>query len=228
MDDIVLKLEHIRKVFPSPSGDELEILKDIDLEIRRGEAVSIVGQSGSGKSTLLSIAALLLSRDEGNVLYNGRNISNLKEKEIASIRSESMGFVFQSSLLLEDFSALENVAMPLMIQRMNKRSAFNKAAEYLSLMGLVNRSSHRPYELSGGERQRVAIARALVTAPAIIFADEPTGALDEASAANVEALLLNAIKDKNLSMLLVTHNLSFARKCDRCLTLRSGVLLSDE
>lgn len=228
MDDIVLKLEHIRKVFPSPSGDELEILKDIDLEIRRGEAVSIVGQSGSGKSTLLSIAALLLSRDEGNVFYNGRNISNLKEKEIASIRSESMGFVFQSSLLLEDFSALENVAMPLMIQRMDKRSAFNKAAEYLSLMGLVNRSSHRPYELSGGERQRVAIARALVTAPAIIFADEPTGALDEASAANVEALLLNAIKDKNLSMLLVTHNLSFARKCDRCLTLRSGVLLSDE
>lgn len=228
MDDIVLKLEHIRKVFPSPSGDELEILKDIDLEIRRGEAVSIVGQSGSGKSTLLSIAALLLSPDEGNVLYNGRNISNLKEKEIASIRSESMGFVFQSSLLLEDFSALENVAMPLMIQRMDKRSAFNKAAEYLSLMGLVNRSSHRPYELSGGERQRVAIARALVTAPAIIFADEPTGALDEASAANVEALLMNAIKDKNLSMLLVTHNLSFARKCDRCLTLRSGVLLSDE
>ena len=228
MDDIVLKLEHIRKVFPSPSGDELEILKDIDLEIRRGEAVSIVGQSGSGKSTLLSIAALLLSRDEGNVLYNGSNISNLKEKEIASIRSESMGFVFQSSLLLEDFSALENVAMPLMIQRMDKRSAFNKAAEYLSLMGLVNRSSHRPYELSGGERQRVAIARALVTAPAIIFADEPTGALDEASAANVEALLMNAIKDKNLSMLLVTHNLSFARKCDRCLTLRSGVLLSDE
>ena len=228
MDDIVLKLEHIRKVFPSPSGDELEILKDIDLEIRRGEAVSIVGQSGSGKSTLLSIAALLLSRDEGNVLYNGSNISNLKEKEIASIRSESMGFVFQSSLLLEDFSALENVAMPLMIQRMDKRSAFNKAAEYLSLMGLENRSSHRPYELSGGERQRVAIARALVTAPAIIFADEPTGALDEAGAANVEALLLNAIKDKNLSMLLVTHNLSFARKCDRCLTLRSGVLLSDE
>ena len=228
MDDIVLKLEHIRKVFPSPSGDELEILKDIDLEIRRGEAVSIVGQSGSGKSTLLSIAALLLSRDEGNVLYNGSNISNLKEKEIASIRSESMGFVFQSSLLLEDFSALENVAMPLMIQRMDKRSAFNKAAEYLSLMGLVNRSSHRPYELSGGERQRVAIARALVTAPAIILADEPTGALDEASAANVEALLMNAIKDKNLSMLLVTHNLSFARKCDRCLTLRSGVLLSDE
>ncbi len=228
MDDVVLNLEHIRKVFPSPSGDALEILKDINLEVRRGEAVSIVGQSGSGKSTLLSIAALLLSHDGGNVLYNDRDIANLNEKEIAGIRSKSMGFVFQSSLLLEDFSALENVAMPLMIQRHDKKSAFKKAMEYLSLMGLENRASHRPKELSGGERQRVAIARALVTAPDIIFADEPTGALDESSASNVESLLLNAIKDKNLSMLLVTHNLSFAKKCDRCLILKSGVLLSDE
>lgn len=228
MDDIVLKLEHIRKVFPSPSGDDLEILKDIDLEIRKGEAVSIVGQSGSGKSTLLSIAALLLSHDSGNVLYNGKDITDLNEKKIASIRSRSMGFVFQSSLLLEDFSALENVAMPLMIQKMDKKSALNKASEYLSLMGLEDRASHRPKALSGGERQRVAIARALVTSPDIIFADEPTGALDEASASNVEALLLTAIKDKNLSMLLVTHNVSFAKRCDRCLTLKSGVLLSDE
>ena len=224
MAETILTLKDIRKTFPSPDGERLEILKAINLEIKRGESVAIVGQSGSGKSTLLGISALLLSPDSGEILYDGENALDVRGKELSLLRSKKMGFIFQSSLLLEDFSALENVAMPLMIQGYDKKESFKRAEEYLSLMDLSSRSSHRPALLSGGERQRVAIARALAPNPSMIFADEPTGALDEESAKNVEALLLSAIKEKNLSLLLVTHNLSFARKCDRCLTLKSGVL----
>lgn len=224
MAETILTLKDIRKTFPSPDGERLEILKAINLEIKRGESVAIVGQSGSGKSTLLGISALLLSPDSGEILYDGENALDVRDKELSLLRSKKMGFIFQSSLLLEDFSALENVAMPLMIQGYDKKESFKRAEEYLSLMDLSSRSSHRPALLSGGERQRVAIARALAPNPSMIFADEPTGALDEESAKNVEALLLSAIKEKNLSLLLVTHNLSFARKCDRCLTLKSGVL----
>ncbi len=224
MAETILTLKDIRKTFPSPDGERLEILKAINLEIKRGESVAIVGQSGSGKSTLLGISALLLSPDSGEILYEGENALDVRGKELSLLRSKKMGFIFQSSLLLEDFSALENVAMPLMIQGYDKKESFKRAEEYLSLMCLSSRSSHRPALLSGGERQRVAIARALAPNPSMIFADEPTGALDEESAKNVETLLLSAIKEKNLSLLLVTHNLSFARKCDRCLTLKSGVL----
>lgn len=224
MAETILTLKDIRKTFPSPDGERLEILKAINLEIKRGESVAIVGQSGSGKSTLLGISALLLSPDSGEILYDGENALDVRGKELSLLRSKKMGFIFQSSLLLEDFSALENVAMPLMIQGYDKKESFKRAEEYLSLMDLSSRSSHRPALLSGGERQRVAIARALAPNPSMIFADEPTGALDEESAKNVETLLLSAIKEKNLSLLLVTHNLSFARKCDRCLTLKSGVL----
>ena len=220
----LLELRDIVKSFPSPSGGRIGILSGVSLSIAEGEVVSVVGKSGSGKSTLLSIAALLSSPDSGAVFYSGRSTEGMDEKEVSRLRSRAMGFVFQSSRLLPDFSALENVAMPLMIQGRRRRDAFREAADFLSLVGLSERRDHRPAELSGGERQRAAIARALAGDPSVIFADEPTGSLDERSAAAAEDILLEAVRRTGHCMLLVTHNRSFAERADRMLELREGVL----
>lgn len=225
MSDDLLRLEDIRKSFPSPDGKgEVRILEGVDLSLKKGEVISIVGQSGSGKSTLLSVAALLTDINEGKIFYSGKDVASLSEKEIALLRSKTMGFVFQSSLLLEDFSALENIAMPLMIQGMKKKDAMDKANEFLALVGLEDRSGHRPKALSGGERQRIAIARALSTSPDIIFADEPTGSLDEKNAEVVENMLLDSVRMKSSGLILVTHNVEFASKADRIYTLKGGKL----
>lgn len=225
MSDDLLRLEDIRKSFPSPDGKgEVRILEGVDLSLKKGEVISIVGQSGSGKSTLLSVAALLTDINEGKIFYSGKDVASLSEKEIALLRSKTMGFVFQSSLLLEDFSALENIAMPLMIQGMKKKDAMDKANEFLALVGLEDRSGHRPKALSGGERQRIAIARALSTSPDIIFADEPTGSLDEKNAEVVENMLLDSVRMKGSGLILVTHNTEFAAKADRIYTLKGGKL----
>ncbi len=224
MADSVLRLENVSKAYSSPDGSTVEILKDIDLSIEMGSSVSIVGQSGCGKSTLLACAALLLSSDGGRIIYNGDDVRYLDDRALSELRRNSMGFVFQSSLLLEDFTALENVAMPLLIKGIKKRDAYRRAEEYLALMKIDDRASYKPVLLSGGERQRTAIARAIVSEPSIIFADEPTGALDEESASLVESLLLSAVKEKGLSMMLVTHNNQFAMKCDHSYLLKSGVL----
>ncbi len=224
MADSVLRLENVSKAYSSPDGSTVEILKDIDLSIEMGSSVSIVGQSGCGKSTLLACAALLLSSDGGRIIYNGEDVRYLDDRALSELRRNSMGFVFQSSLLLEDFTALENVAMPLLIKGIKKRDAYRRAEEYLALMKIDDRASYKPVLLSGGERQRTAIARAIVSEPSIIFADEPTGALDEESASLVESLLLSAVKEKGLSMMLVTHNNQFAMKCDHSYLLKSGVL----
>lgn len=222
----LLRLQDVSKGFPSPDGKGvLRILESIDLTLHQGEVISIVGQSGSGKSTLLSVAALLTKRDGGTIWYSSRDVDSLNKDEISELRSKKMGFVFQSSLLLEDFSALENVAMPLMIQGLKTREAFRRAEEYLELVDLIDRKKHRPKALSGGERQRVAIARALSSDPDIVFADEPTGSLDEANAAMVENLLLKAVRDSGKGMLLVTHNNEFASRADRKLTLKGGCLV---
>ncbi len=220
----MLQLQGITKSFPSPSGGRLSILAGIDLDVSPGEVVSIVGRSGCGKSTLLSIAALLASPDTGRVIYEGRDSTGMGERELAKLRSQAMGFVFQSSELLADFSALENTAMPLLIQGMKRREAFASARDCLSLAGLTDRMDHRPAELSGGERQRVAIARAIAGNPLIIFADEPTGSLDEKSAAVIEEMLLDTVRHTGHSMLLVTHNSAFAARADRMLELREGML----
>ena len=219
----LLKLEGIVKSFPSPMGGAIEILQGVNLTLEKGEVVAIVGRSGSGKSTLLSIAALLSSPDSGRIFYNEKDVTALKEKEISVLRSH-IGFVFQSSQLLSDFSALENTAMPLMIQGEKKERAFSEAREFLKLVGLEERETHRSAELSGGEKQRVAIARALAGNPHVVFADEPTGSLDEKNAELVEELLLSAVRSTSHSMLLVTHNMSFARKADRVFELREGRL----
>lgn len=221
MSDEILRLEHIEKSYKMAKG-ELKILEDISLTLSSGEIVAIVGQSGSGKSTLLSIAALLLSKDGGKIYYKGEDCDLMGTHQIEALRSKAMGFVFQSSLLLQDFSALENVAMPLLIQGENKKSAYEKAMQYLDMVELSDRASHRPGMLSGGERQRIAIARSLSSDPYVIYADEPTGALDEASADNVANILLNSVKKEGKGMILVTHNLALASLCDRVLSLKGG------
>ena len=220
----VLRLENVRKSFPSPAGGSLEILSGVDLAVREGEIVAIEGRSGSGKSTLLYVAALLSPYDSGKVELLGRNASDTGRDEQLAMRRTSIGFVFQSSLLLSDFTALENAAMPLLIQGRSRSEAYDKALSMLSLLGLSERKDHRPDRLSGGERQRVAIARALAISPRIIFADEPTGSLDEKSADIVEDMLLDAARNTGAALVYVTHNSSFASRADRTLLLSEGRL----
>lgn len=222
----LLKLENVKKSYSS-GGKEglLHVLEDINLTVSSGEVVSITGKSGCGKSTLLSVAALLLEKDGGSIYYDGILTDSLTKKDLPGLRNQKMGFVFQNSLLLEDFNALENVAMPLLVRGMKKQEAYEKAKEYLEKVEMTDRATHRPKEMSGGERQRVAIARALSAEPSIIFADEPTGSLDEATSAIIENLLLDAVRREGRGMVLVTHNNAFASKADRMLTLKQGVLI---
>lgn len=221
----LLRLDDIWKSYSTPSGGEITILKGVDLTLSEGEIVSIVGKSGSGKSTLLSIAALLMPPDRGEISYSGRSASALSEREVQKMRGKAMGFVFQSSILLEDFSALENVAMPLLIQKEERKKAFMEAERLLGLVGLDDRRDYRPRMLSGGERQRVAIARALVSSPLVIFADEPTGSLDEESAKDIESLMFSAVRKERRCLVVVTHDGEFASHADRMLTLSEGRLV---
>ncbi len=220
----VLRLENVHKSFPSPAGGSLEILSGVDLAVREGEIVAIEGRSGSGKSTLLYIAALLAPYDSGEVELLGRSASEVGRDERLEMRRTSIGFVFQSSLLLSDFTALENAAMPLLIQGKGRPEAYDRAFSMLSMLGLSERKDHRPDSLSGGEKQRVAIARALAISPKVIFADEPTGSLDEKSADIVEDMLLDAARNTGAALVYVTHNSAFATRADRTLLLSEGRL----
>ncbi len=224
MKDEVLRLEAVYKSYDVPGG-KLHILNGTDLSVGKGEIISIRGRSGSGKSTLLSVAALLLSADSGRVLYSGKDTAALSGKEIEELRLRKMGFVFQSATLLDDFSAEENAAMPLLIAGERKKDAIRRADELLEALSVSDRKDHRPAELSGGERQRVAIARALALSPDIIFADEPTGSLDEKTALDVESLMLESVRLSGSSLVYVTHNSDFAMKADRALVLKEGVLI---
>lgn len=222
----LLRLEHVSKSFPLPSGEgRLDILCDISFALSEGEAIAIVGKSGSGKSTLLSVAALLQSKDGGSIIYGGRDCSGLSAREVTALRSSSMGFIFQDSMLLEDFTALENAAIPLMIKGWKRRDAFKEAEAMLESLSLGDRAGHRPRELSGGEKQRVAIARALISSPSIVFADEPTGALDEKTELEIESIILDRARSAGRGLLLVTHNPDFASKADRRLVLADGRLI---
>lgn len=224
MKDEVLRLEAVYKSYDVPGG-KLHILNGTDLSVGKGEIISIRGRSGSGKSTLLSVAALLLSADSGRILYSGKDTAALSGKEIEELRLRKMGFVFQSATLLDDFSAEENAAMPLLIAGERKKDAIRRADELLEALSVSDRKDHRPAELSGGERQRVAIARALALSPDIIFADEPTGSLDEKTALDVESLMLESVRLSGSSLVYVTHNSDFAMKADRALVLKEGVLI---
>ena len=224
MENELLKMENVSKSYLEDGGGDLLILRDINLTLKKGEVVAITGKSGCGKSTLLSVAALLSRRDNGKIYYSGLDVDQIPPKDLSALRNRKMGFVFQSSMLLEDFSALENVAMPLLIRGVGRKEAYSKAKEYLALVDIFDRMDHRPSRLSGGEEQRVAIARALIGQAEVVFADEPTGNLDEKNARIIEELLISTVKKAGRGLLLVTHNPLFASKADRTCVLSEGVL----
>ncbi|ADY13171.1 ABC transporter ATP-binding protein [Sphaerochaeta globosa] len=212
----VLTLQQVSKSFPATlrGGQPIQILEQVDLCLCQSTSIAITGRSGSGKSTLLQISAGLLSCDGGHVLFEGRQLSDLDDAKLSMLRCKRMGFIFQSSLLLDDFNALENVQIPAMIAGYSEKEAQKRALKLLQTVGLEDRLYHTSDQLSGGERQRVAIARALVNEPAVIFADEPTGSLDERNAQLVEDLLLDLVSKRKLSLMLITHNNAFASRCD--------------
>lgn len=218
----ILEIKDLSKSFPLPSKKNLEILSDLNFSIERGISASIVGKSGCGKSTLLQIAASILKPTSGSIKIDDKEISKMNEKELCNLRSTKMGFIFQNSLLLDDFNAIENIEMPLLISGVDKKKANKRALELIELVGLSDRKNHRIDQLSGGEKQRIAIARSLSNSPSIIFADEPTGSLDEKNALFIEDLLLSLVKLEKTTLILVTHNNNFADKCDKKYILTFG------
>ena len=216
-----LRLEAIDKTFHQ-GGKAIEVLHGVSLEVRPGELVALVGPSGSGKSTLLHIAGLLERPDAGEVVIGGQAASALDDNARTGLRRNTIGFVYQYHHLLPEFSALENVILPQMIAGLSKAEARVRAGELLGLVGLSERVEHRPARLSGGEQQRVAIARGLANAPAILFADEPTGNLDPHTAESVFDLLVEMVRGAGLAALIGTHNLELAARMDRTLRLEDG------
>jgi len=208
------------------SYEDLQVLKGIDVNIDKGEIVSIVGKSGAGKSTLLHIIGTLDQPDEGSIVIKGIDVTQLNKKDLAKFRNETIGFVFQFHHLLNEFTALENVCIPAYINNQSKAEATRKGKELLDFLGLADRMEHKPQELSGGEQQRVAVARALINNPAVIFADEPTGNLDQDSSNDLHTLIKNLQKEMGQTFLIVTHNEELANLSDRTLTMRDGLIIN--
>ncbi len=220
----VLSVHEVSKEVSSPEGT-LTILSDVSFDISSGESVAIVGPSGAGKSTLLALLAGLDLPTRGYVELNGANLSELDEDGRAKVRADSVGFVFQSFHLVPSLNALENVMLPLELA--GGDDARKTSNEIIDKVGLSDRWSHYPAQLSGGEKQRVAIARAFATEPAVLFADEPTGNLDSRTGANIMELMFDLNRSSSTTLVLVTHDLSLAERCDRVLSLDSGKLVSD-
>jgi len=223
MTEAVLRASDIHKSFRQ-GPVTLQVLCGVELSIAPGERAAIVGASGSGKTTLLQILGGLDRPSSGHVLVAGQDIHALSEEARGALRNRALGFVYQFHHLLPEFSALENVAMPLLVRRMDVAAARARARELLQRVGLGERLSHRPHQLSGGERQRAAVARALVTEPRIVLADEPTGNLDGNNAEQVFALMLELNRERGTSLVVVTHDRALAARMDRVLTLERGVL----
>ncbi|MDB3869890.1 ABC transporter ATP-binding protein [Candidatus Thioglobus sp.] len=218
----MITVNQLLKTYKLPSGDDLPVLRNVNFTIKTGQSVAIIGTSGSGKTTLLSLLAGVDNVTSGNIVIDKEEITCMSENQLTKFRSQKLGFIFQSFYLLPHLNVLENVALPLDI--VAKDDANDKARELLKLVGLSSRQDALPNKLSGGEKQRVAIARALINEPKVIFADEPTGNLDVETGQIITNLLFDLVQSKNLTLLLVTHDLALANRCDRELKLTNGQL----
>ncbi len=223
----MIKIKNLTKTFIK-DGSKIEVLKGLNLEVARGESLAILGVSGAGKSTFLHILGTLDKPTSGTMLFNDVDVFNWSEKELAEFRNKKIGFVFQFHHLLPEFSSLENVMMPALINKMSRYKAREMAEIVLNEMGLDDRMAHKPGELSGGEQQRVAVARALIMEPEIILADEPTGNLDTETGKKVEDILINLNRTKNITLVAVTHNRLLADRMSRIIGLRDGKLYNSE
>ena len=224
MNNIIMKLEDIDK-FYMETGNKLHILKKLNLEVKRGEFVSILGKSGSGKSTLLNIMGLLDKIDGGKIWIDNKEVSSLNEMEKNNIKNHFLGFVFQFHYLMSEFTALENVMIPVLLNNFKNKAEIEKEAkELLEIVGLAERMKHKPNQLSGGEKQRVAIARAMINKPKLILADEPTGNLDEDTGELIFSLFRKINKEHNQSIVVVTHARDLSQVTDRQIFLKKGVL----
>lgn len=210
------------------SFGNLKVLKGIDFNAEKSEVVSIMGASGAGKSTLLQILGTLSTPDKGTLLIDGTDVTTLSRKEISTFRNRKIGFVFQFHHLLPEFTSLENVMIPALINGASESDAKKRAAELLDTLGLAERATHKPSELSGGEQQRVAIARALMNKPAVLFADEPSGNLDSVTKAELHQLFFSLRDELGQTIVIVTHDPDLAKMCDRSLFMRDGVFINDQ
>ena len=218
----MIKAKNICKSF-----GQLQVLKGVDIEVADGEFVSIIGASGAGKTTLLQIIGTLDTPDDGSLEVDGTNVLRLRGNALAGFRNRHVGFVFQFHQLLPEFTALENVQIPALIARRNKKEAEAEAKEILCRLGLENRLDHKPAALSGGEKQRVAVARALINKPRLILADEPSGSLDSRNKEEMHKLLLSLKQELGLTVLVVTHDQSLAAVSDRVVEMKDGLIISD-
>jgi lipoprotein-releasing system ATP-binding protein len=216
----MIKIKNLHKSF----GD-LEVLKGINVEISKGEIVTIVGASGAGKSTLLQIIGTLMAADTGSIYYDNIEVGRFKDKELADFRNKQIGFVFQFHHLLPEFNAIENICIPAYIAGVQKSKAEARARELLSFLNLSDRATHKPNELSGGEQQRVAVARALVNSPAVILADEPSGNLDTHNKEELHQLFFELRRQFNQTFVIVTHDKELAAMSDRMLTIKDGAII---
>ena len=222
----VLKCENLGKIF-TEGPLSVEVIKSVDFSLAAGEQIAIIGASGAGKSTLLHLLGGLDTPTSGHVEINGKNPSTLSEAKRGYLRNQALGFIYQFHHLLPEFSALENVAMPILIRKKSPLAALNLAEEVLQKVGLGHRLQHKPGELSGGERQRAAVARALITQPSCVLADEPTGNLDRRTAENVQTLMLDLNREFNTSLVIVTHDVDLAHRMQKVFKLEDGVLSAE-
>ena len=219
-----IKLSEIKKSYSTIKNSKLEILKGINFEILQNEIITIYGPSGAGKSTLLHLVGLIDEPTSGKIYFDETDTSKLSDKEKANFRKNKIGFIFQFHHLLPEFSAIENIMLPAMINGLSKKKSFEKAKIFLDKLGLADRQNHKPNELSGGEQQRIAIARALINSPEIILADEPTGNLDSDNSKIVQDLLFSLQKELKFSLVIVTHNMEIINSANKLVMMRDGVL----
>lgn len=222
-DNVVLSVRDIKKTFIE-GGQPLHILRGGGFDLRRGEIVALVGPSGSGKSTLLQCVGLLDKPTSGSILLAGTSVQKMDDEMRTAVRRRKIGFIYQRHNLLADFTAVENVALPMLANGLDERNANARAMKLLRAANVAHRASHFPGEMSGGEQQRTAVARALANSPEILLADEPTGSLDPAHAVAVFDLLLNLVRDKKMAMLFVTHDMNLAARADRTITINNGIV----